>query len=83
MPLLHDNGFTMVRLPVDPTPYLVFKGKALDTVYDILFDAIRFIQSQQLRVVVDLHPTSSHPVWGATVLLRTNNSEYLRSARFV
>jgi hypothetical protein len=61
---LKRAGFDTVRLPVDPAPFFVFEGKRRDAVYDILFDAIARIQNAGLKVVIDLHPNSRHPVWG-------------------
>ncbi len=61
---LHEAGFDTVRLPVDPAPFMVFDGERREAVYRILFDAIRRIQGAGLKVIVDLHPNSRHPVWG-------------------
>jgi hypothetical protein len=61
---LHEAGFDTVRIPVDPAPFMVFKGKQREAVYRILFDAIRRVEAAGLKVVVDLHPNSRHPVWG-------------------
>jgi endoglucanase len=61
---LHEAGFDTVRLPVDPAPFMVFGGERREAVYRILFDAIRRIQGAGLKVIVDLHPNSRHPVWG-------------------
>jgi len=61
---LHDAGFDTVRLPVDPAPFMVFKGEQREAVYRMVLDAIRKIQAADLKVIVDLHPNSRHPAWG-------------------
>jgi hypothetical protein len=61
---LREAGFDTVRLPVDPSPFLVFKGEQKEAVYRMLLDAVRRIQAAGLKVIVDLHPNSRHPVWG-------------------
>jgi hypothetical protein len=66
---LHEAGFDTVRLPVDPAPFMVFKGKRLEAVYRILFEAIRRIEAAGLKVMIDLHPNSRHPVWGQRAVI--------------
>src|SRR5436190_10931705 len=61
---LRKAGFETVRLPVDPAPFAVFEGEKRDAVYRILFDALARIQQAGLKVIVDLHPNSRHPIWG-------------------
>jgi len=61
---LRKAGFETIRLPVDPAPFIVFEGERRETVYRTLFDAVSLIQQAGLRVIVDLHPNSRHPVWG-------------------
>lgn len=61
---LHAAGFDTVRLPIDPAPLMVFESERREAVYRILLDAIREIQAAGLKVIVDLHPNSRHPVWG-------------------
>jgi endoglucanase len=61
---LKKAGFETIRLPVDPAPFIVFEGERRDAVYKMLFDAVALIQQAGLRVIVDLHPNSRHPVWG-------------------
>lgn len=61
---LRKAGFETVRLPVDPAPFAVFEGEKREAVYRILFDALARIQQAGLKVIVDLHPNSRHPVWG-------------------
>jgi len=58
-----------VRLPVDPAPFMVFKGEQLNAVYQMLFDAIERIRSAGMKVIVDLHPNSRHPVWGQNAVI--------------
>lgn len=66
---LHAAGFDAVRLPVDPSPFLIFKGEQKEAVYRILLDAIRRIENAGLKVIVDLHPNSRHPVWGQHAMI--------------
>lgn len=61
---LRKAGFETIRLPVDPAPFLVFEGEKREAVYRILFDALARIRDAGLKVIVDLHPNSRHPVWG-------------------
>jgi len=61
---LRKAGFETIRLPVDPAPFIVFEGEKREAVYRILFDALAHIQQAGLKVIVDLHPNSRHPVWG-------------------
>jgi hypothetical protein len=65
---LHKAGFDTVRLPVDPAPFMVFKGERRDAVYAMLSEAIERIQAAGLKVIVDLHPNSRHKVWGQTAI---------------
>jgi endoglucanase len=61
---LRRAGFDTVRLPVDPAPFFVFTGARREAVYDILFAALARIRAAQLKVILDVHPNSRHPVWG-------------------
>lgn len=61
---LRKAGFETIRLPVDPAPFVVFEGEKREAVYRMLFDALSRIQQAGLKVIVDLHPNSRHPVWG-------------------
>jgi endoglucanase len=66
---LKHTGFETVRLPVDPAPFIVFKGERHEAVYKMLLDAIEHIQAAGLKVIVDLHPNSRHPVWGQNAIV--------------
>jgi endoglucanase len=66
---LRRAGFDTVRLPVDPAPFMVFQGERREAVYQILFEAIERISGAGLKVIVDLHPNSRHPVWGQNALV--------------
>lgn len=48
---------------------MVFEGKQREATYDILLTAIRRIQAAGLKVIVDLHPNSRHPVWGQRAVI--------------
>src|SRR4051812_12223624 len=61
---LRKAGFETIRLPVDPAPFIVFEGEKREAVYRILFEALTRIREAGLKVIVDLHPNSRHPVWG-------------------
>ena len=67
---LRQAGFDTVRLPVDPAPFMVFKGRQREAVYGILLDAVRRIRSAGLQVIVDLHPNSRHAVWGQHAVIK-------------
>jgi endoglucanase len=66
---LHQAGFGTVRLPVDPAPFMVFQGERREAVYRMLFEAIERIRGAGLKVIVDLHPNSRHPVWGQNAVV--------------
>lgn len=66
---LRRAGFDTVRLPVDPAPFMVFRGERRDAVYKILFDAIARIEKAGLNIIIDLHPNSRHPVWGQNAVV--------------
>lgn len=61
---LRRAGFDAVRLPVDPAPFIVFTGERREAVYDMLFAALGLIRTAGLKVILDVHPNSRHPVWG-------------------
>jgi hypothetical protein len=66
---LKRAGFTTVRLPVDPAPFFVLERGRRQAVYQTLFDAIGRINDAGLKVVIDLHPNSRHPVWGQRAMV--------------
>jgi len=61
---LRRAGFDTVRLPVDPAPFIVFEGERRAAVYGFLFQAIADIHAAGLKVIIDIHPNSRHPIWG-------------------
>jgi hypothetical protein len=61
---LRRAGFDTVRLPVDPAPFFIFTGEKRKAVYDMLFAALGRIREAELKVILDVHPNSRHPVWG-------------------
>lgn len=68
---LRKAGFDTIRLPVDPAPFIVFKGERREEVYRILFAALARIHGAGLNAVVDLHPNSRHPAWGQHAVIAT------------
>lgn len=66
---LRKAGFDTIRLPVDPTPFIVFEGERREEVYRMLFSAIERIHAAGLNVVVDLHPNSRHKTWGQHAII--------------
>jgi endoglucanase len=66
---LRRTGFETIRLPVDPAPFFVFEGEKREAVYRLLFDALALIREAGLKVIVDLHPNSRHPVWGQNAVI--------------
>jgi endoglucanase len=66
---LQRAGFDTVRLPVDPAPFMVFQGERREAVYQMLSEAIGRIRGAGLKVIVDLHPNSRHPVWGQNAVV--------------
>jgi endoglucanase len=61
---LRGAGFDTVRLPVDPAPFIVFEGERRAEVYRTLFEGLARINAAGLKVILDIHPNSRHPVWG-------------------
>ncbi|NJM34537.1 MAG: glycoside hydrolase family 5 protein [Rhodomicrobium sp.] len=43
-------------------PY--FTGARREAVYALLFEALALLRGAGLKVIVDIHPNSRHPVWG-------------------
>lgn len=56
---IHNAGFDFVRLPVDPGPFLQFKGSQRDGLDDILRQRLQMILDAGLAVIVDFHPSTS------------------------
>jgi hypothetical protein len=73
---LKAAGFQTIRLPVDPAPFFVLEGSRRETMYGMLFDALRKIMDAGLNVIVDLHPNSRHPVWGQHAMIDPDSRAY-------
>lgn len=76
---LRQAGFDTVRLPVDPAPFIVFEGERRAEVYAMLFEGIARINAAGLRVIVDIHPNSRHPVWGQDAIAVGPDSRAFRA----
>jgi endoglucanase len=63
-------GFDFVRLPVDPGPFLQFKGAQRDAVDAILRDRVQQILAAGLSVIVDFHPVTADGDYGSKALVQ-------------
>jgi endoglucanase len=63
-------GFDFVRLPVDPGPFLQFKGTQRDALDDIMRQRLQMILGAGLAVIVDFHPIVSSVDYGPKSLLQ-------------
>jgi endoglucanase len=66
---LREAGFDTVRLPVDPSPFIVFTGQQREEVYGMVFGAIARLNAAGLNVILDIHPNSRHAVWGQNAVI--------------
>lgn len=59
---LKAAGFTMVRIPVDPAPFLSPKTEAFrDDLFASVLDSVRLVTGAGLNVIVDIHAIPSGP----------------------
>lgn len=68
---LQTNGFDVIRLPVEPAPFLALgPGAAQDALIGQVADTAAMIQTSGLKVIVDLHaiPRNGEP-WGTDRIL--------------
>ena len=62
-------GFDFVRVPVDPGPFLQFKGARLDQLYEVMRQKIEMILSHGFLVIVDFHPNPLSETLGPHALV--------------
>ena len=60
---LHQAGIDFVRLPVDPGPLIAFSGAQRRQLLDDIIAAVELALSQDLSVVLDLHPNGATHHW--------------------
>lgn len=77
--IIHKDGFTFVRLTVDPGPFLQFQGKQLDATYDILRQRARMIIEGGFAVDVDFHPVSQDPEYAPKAFVQGVNTPMFRA----
>lgn len=75
---LKDVGFTFVRLPVDPRPFLSLGPAQRDTLETGLFTTIDRFQEAGLAVLLDPHPSHRKENWSApSILKEPGGAEFL------
>jgi hypothetical protein len=71
---LRKIGVDFVRLPVDPGPLLGFSADRRAALMDDVIKAIALAHSEDLSVVLNLHPNGATHHWNATNLLGSSKS---------
>ena len=66
---LHEAGIDFVRMPVDPGPLLAFSGERRATLIDAVMRAVEMALSEDLSVIVNLHPNAATHHWNPTNLV--------------
>jgi endoglucanase len=74
---VYNAGFRLIRLAVDPAPFIYFEGQQREHLFTSLFDGIERLRRVGFAVIVDLHPNSRHPVWGDRALVNVSAVNYL------
>lgn len=72
---IKNAGFDFVRLPVDPGPFLQFKGVQRDALDDIMRQRVQMILDAGLNVIVDFHPIPSSVEYGPKQLVQSSDSQ--------
>lgn len=67
---IKNAGFDFVRLPVDPGPFLQFKGAQRDAVDAIMRQRLQRILNAGLAVIVDFHPIPTSVDYGPKLLVQ-------------
>lgn len=66
---LRNAGFDLIRLPVDPGPFLAMDEASRNTVLDEIFDFLNVALRTGFNVIVDLHPRPGSKDWNARAIL--------------
>ncbi len=62
-------GIDFVRLPVDPGPLLAFSGERRKRLMDDVFAAVELALSEDLSVLLNLHPNNATHHWNTQNLV--------------
>jgi endoglucanase len=65
---LTDAGFDFVRITIDPGPLLAAEPAFLETRVSAIIQAVEHTLAAGLKVIVDIHPSESHPLWNSRTL---------------
>jgi hypothetical protein len=74
-------GFDFIRLNIDPGPLLALPEAEREPLFGLIEAAVTSSQAAGLAVLVDLHPTEGHPVWGAAKLTTSQDAAAFRRYR--
>lgn len=66
---LRNAGFDLIRLPVDPGPFLAMDETSRQTVLNQVFDFLNAALQSGFNVIVDLHPRPGSKDWNASAIL--------------
>jgi hypothetical protein len=67
---LRKSGIDFVRVPVDPGPFLAFSGARRTELLAQVVGAVETAISQDLSVVLNLHPNGAGHYWNPRNLIR-------------
>lgn len=65
---LKRAGFDFIRININPGPLLATTGRERERLLAEIDEAVATTLAAGLSVLVDLHPTEGHPLWGAAKL---------------
>jgi len=68
---LRKAGIDFIRIPVDPGPLLAFSGERRHRLIDGVMAAVELARSQDLSIIVDLHPNGATHHFNPHNLVRT------------
>jgi endoglucanase len=68
---IRKAGFDFVRLPVNPGPFMQFKGAQRDAIDDMLRERVQMIANSGLAVIVDFHPEPQNPAYDPKLLVQS------------
>lgn len=66
---LRNAGFDLIRLPVDPGPFLAMDETSRKAALDQVFDFLNAALLSGFNVIVDLHPRPGSKDWSANAIL--------------
>lgn len=75
---IKNAGFDFVRLPVDPGPFLQFKGAQRDALDGILRQRVQMILGAGLAVIVDFHPIPTSVDYAPKLLVQGADTPLFR-----